>query len=76
MVLAFPNCFLGMASDFNLLPDVPEVEGEDVVLLAMAREPVLDDHALGLTAVGGTLDSFAPASLALRATSAASATVG
>ena len=56
---------VGMASDFNLLPDVPEVEGEDVVLLAMAREPVLDDHALGLTAVGGTLDSFAPASLAL-----------
>src|SRR5260221_404677 len=28
----------GVASDFNLLPQLPEIEGEDVVLLAMARE--------------------------------------
>ena len=54
-----------VASDFNLLPDMPEIEGEDVVLLAMAREDLLETHALSLADVGGTLDSFAPASLAL-----------
>jgi len=54
-----------VASDFNLLPDLPEIEGEDVVLLAMAREDLLETHADGLAEVGGTLDSFAPASLAL-----------
>ena len=32
-----------VASDFNLLPEIPEVEGEDVVLLAMAREARLED---------------------------------
>ena len=54
-----------VASDFNLLPDLPEVEGEDVVLLAMAREDLLETHADNLADVGGTLDSFAPASLGL-----------
>ncbi len=54
-----------VASDFNLLPDLPEIEGEDVVLLAMAREDLLETHAESLADVGGTLDSFAPASLAL-----------
>jgi len=54
-----------VASDFNLLPDMPEIEGEDVVLLAMAREDLLKTHAEGLEEVGGSLDSFAPASLAL-----------
>jgi len=54
-----------VASDFNLLPDLPEIEGEDVVLLAMAREDLLETHSDGLAEVGGTLDSFAPASLAL-----------
>ena len=37
-----------VASDFNLLPDLPEIEGEDVVLLAMAREDLLELHAAGL----------------------------
>jgi len=54
-----------VASDFNLLPDMPEIEGEDVVLLAMAREDLLETHADGLADLGGSLDSFAPASLAL-----------
>jgi Tfp pilus assembly PilM family ATPase/Tfp pilus assembly protein PilN len=54
-----------VVSDFNLLPDLPEIEGEDVVLLAMAREDLLETHADGLADLGGTLDSFAPASLAL-----------
>jgi len=54
-----------VASDFNLLPDMPEIEGEDVVLLAMAREDLLETHAESLQDVGGTLDSFAPASLGL-----------
>jgi len=54
-----------VASDFNLLPDLPEVEGEDVVLLAMAREDLLETHTEGLAEQGGALDSFAPASLGL-----------
>jgi len=54
-----------VASDFNLLPDVPEIEGEDVVVLAMARESLLDLHLSGLASVGGTLDAFAPSALAL-----------
>jgi hypothetical protein len=37
----------GVASDFNLLPPLPEIEGEDVVLLAMARESLLDGHVAG-----------------------------
>ena len=53
-----------VVSDFNLLPDLPEIEGEDVVLLAMAREDLLETHTEGLTDLGGALDSFAPASLA------------
>jgi Tfp pilus assembly PilM family ATPase/Tfp pilus assembly protein PilN len=54
-----------VASDFNLLPDLPEVDGEDVVLLAMAREDLLDTHMDGLEELGGALESFAPASLGL-----------
>src|SRR5882672_8564148 len=30
-----------VASDFNVLPALPEIEGEDVVLLALARESLL-----------------------------------
>jgi len=55
----------GVASDFNLLPTPPEVEGEDVVLLAMAREPLLEAHAAGLAAIGGKLDAFSPNAVAL-----------
>lgn len=54
-----------VASDFNLLPEVPEIEGEDVVLLAMARESLLDAHLEGLQAAGGQLEGFAPSSVAL-----------
>lgn len=54
-----------VASDFNLLPEIPEIEGEDVVLLAMARESLLEAHLDGLDAMGGTLDSFSPCPLAL-----------
>ncbi len=54
-----------VASDFNLLPELPEIEGEDVVLLAMARESLLAEHLEGLRAAGGTLDAFSPSSLAL-----------
>jgi len=54
-----------VASDFNLLPELPEIEGEDVVLLAMARESLLEAHLDGLTAMGGTLDAFSPCPLAL-----------
>jgi len=54
-----------VASDFNLLPDLPEVEGEDVVLLAMARQPLLDAHQDGLKSVGGTLEAFSPSAIAL-----------
>ncbi|HUR27212.1 MAG TPA: pilus assembly protein PilM [Planctomycetota bacterium] len=54
-----------VASDFNVLPAQAENEGEDVVLLAMARESLLDAHLKGLAAVGGTLDAFSPNALAL-----------
>ena len=55
----------GVASDFNLLPPLPEIEGEDVVLLAMARESLLDGHIAGLARLGGTLDAFSPNAVAL-----------
>ncbi len=55
----------GVASDFNLLPPLPEIEGEDVVLLAMARESLLDGHIAGLARLGGTLDAFSPNPVAL-----------
>ncbi len=54
-----------MASDFNVLPELPEVEGEDVVLLAMAREELLAEHADGLAAAGGRLLAFTPNAVAL-----------
>jgi len=54
-----------VASDFNLLPRPPEISGEDVVLLGMARESLLEQHEAGLRAIGGSLDSFAPAAIGL-----------
>jgi type IV pilus assembly protein PilM len=54
-----------VASDFNLLPSLPELEGEDVVLLAMARTSLMDTHEEGLKAAGGTLDCFSPNAVAL-----------
>lgn len=54
-----------VASDFNLLPEMPEIEGEDVVLLAMARESLLEEHEDGLADVGGSLDCFSPSAVAL-----------
>ena len=54
-----------VASDFNVLPEMPEIEGEDVVLLAMARESLLEQHMEGLESIGARLDSFAPNSVAL-----------
>lgn len=54
-----------VASDFNLLPRPPELSGEDVVLLAMARESLLAQHEAGLASLGGTLECFAPAAIGL-----------
>lgn len=54
-----------MAADFNVLPELPEVEGEDVVLLAMARESLLEEHLAGLAGLGGRLHAFTPAPVAL-----------
>lgn len=54
-----------VASDFNVLPEIPEIEGEDVVLLAMARESLLEEHMEGLASHGGTLDAFTPNAIAL-----------
>jgi len=54
-----------VASDFNLLPQIPEIEGEDVVLLAMARESMLAEHEAGLRSVDGSLDAFSPAAIGL-----------
>jgi len=54
-----------VASDFNLLPSLPEIEGEDVVLLAMARESLLEEHLKGLAGLGGRVEAFAPSALGL-----------
>jgi Tfp pilus assembly PilM family ATPase len=54
-----------VASDFNVLPELPEIEGEDVVLLAMAKESMLEDHEEGLKASGGILDSCTPNAIGL-----------
>jgi Tfp pilus assembly PilM family ATPase/Tfp pilus assembly protein PilN len=54
-----------VASDFNLLPEIPEIEGEDVVLLCLARESLLAEHAAGLTRARGRLDAFTPNAVAL-----------
>jgi hypothetical protein len=61
----------GVASDFNLLPEIPEIEGEDVVLLAMARETLLEQHAqghadahlVGLASLGGVTRLTRPAAV-------------
>jgi|694.fasta_scaffold25635_4 type IV pilus assembly protein PilM len=55
----------GVASDFNLLPELPEIEGEDVVLLAMARESLLEEHVEGLARLGGKVQAFTPNAIAL-----------
>jgi len=58
----------GVASDFNLLPQLPEIEGEDVVLLAMARESLLEQHVEGLQGLKGAaakLEAFSPNAIAL-----------
>ena len=54
-----------VASDFNLLPSLPEIEDEDVVLLALARETLLEQHLEGLAVLGGQVEACAPAALGL-----------
>jgi len=54
-----------VASDFNLLPELPEIAGEDVVLLAMAREKMLAEHVGGVKSVGGQVEGFMPNALGL-----------
>lgn len=54
-----------VASDFNVLPEMPEIEGEDVVLLALARETLLEEHLAGLKRARAKLDAFTPNALGL-----------
>jgi Tfp pilus assembly PilM family ATPase len=54
-----------VAGDFNVLPEMPELEGEDVVLLALAKEGLLGAHLEGLKGLKGRLAHFSPASIAL-----------
>ena len=54
-----------VASDFNLLPTPPEADGEEIVLLAMARTSLLDQHREGLIAAGLTLECYTPAAIGL-----------
>lgn len=54
-----------VAADFNLLPPLPEVDGEDVVLLAMARESYLAAQLAALQAGRGKLDAFTPNAIGL-----------
>lgn len=54
-----------VAGDFNVLPDLPELEGEDVVLLALAKESLLAAHREGLAALKGRIAHFSPNAIAL-----------
>ncbi|NOT29560.1 MAG: pilus assembly protein PilM [Planctomycetes bacterium] len=54
-----------VASDFNVLPEMPEIEGEDVVLLALARETLLEEHLVGLKRARAKLEAFTPNALGL-----------
>ena len=54
-----------VASDFNVLPQIPEIEGEDVVMLCLARENLLREHMQGLASVKGSVDAFTPNAVAL-----------
>lgn len=54
-----------VAADFNVLPEMPEVEDEDIVLLAMARETLLEQRHDAIGSLGGSLDAFTPNSIAL-----------
>ena len=54
-----------VASDFNLLPTPPEADGEDIVLLAMARTSLLEEHEAGLEELGASLECFTPAAIGL-----------
>lgn len=54
-----------LSSDFNVLPEIPEIEGEDMVILCMARESLLEEHSAGLSAAGGSLDCFTPNAIGL-----------
>lgn len=54
-----------VASDFNVLPEMPEIEGEDVVLLAMAKESMLDEELDGCAALGAKFEAATPSAIAL-----------
>jgi len=54
-----------VASDFNVLPEMPEIEDEDVVLLGMTREELLESHNEGLERHGGKLEAYTPSSIGL-----------
>ena len=54
-----------VASDFNVLAEIPEIQGEDIVLLALAREELLDEHGRAMRAKGARLDAFTPNAVAL-----------
>ena len=54
-----------VAADFNVLPALPELEGEDLVLLAVAREELLETHERGLAECKGSLRHFMPNSIGL-----------
>jgi Tfp pilus assembly PilM family ATPase len=54
-----------VSSDFNVLPEIPEIEGEDVVILCMARESLLEEHTQGISSAGGALDCFTPNAIGL-----------
>jgi len=54
-----------VASDFNVLPELPEIDGEDVVVLAMAKESMLETHIAGMASAGGSLGAATPNAIAL-----------
>ena len=54
-----------VASDYNVLPEMPEIEGEDVVLLSMAKESMLEMHVDGMADLGGKLEAATPNAIGL-----------
>jgi type IV pilus assembly protein PilM len=54
-----------LAADYNLIPVASDVSSDDTVLLALAKETLLDAQVDALKGSGGDLVSFQPNSIAL-----------
>ena len=56
----------GLSADYNLLPGANEGgEGDDIVLLALAKNEALDERGALIKAAGGSVDGYVPNCIAL-----------